>query len=439
LLNYRQKGSNMSDIIDIHARQILDSRGNPTVEAEVFLLSGSWGRAAVPSGASTGEYEAVELRDDGDAYGGKSVLKAVENIEKIIAPEIYGLSALNQAEIDETMIQLDGTPDKSRLGANAMLAVSMAVSRAAANHLDIPLYRYLGGPGARHLPVPFMNILNGGKHASNPIDLQEFMIVPSGFNTFRRALQAGVEIFHSLKNRAASMGLSTTVGDEGGLAPDLSSNHAALELIVSSIEDAGYHAGTDVFIALDPAASEFYRDGLYFMHGCDPGGLTSDKMVDYLAELISDFPIISIEDGLGEDDWQGWEHMNSVLGDRILIIGDDLLVTSEQRLARAIRSKAANSILIKLNQIGTVTETMNTVNLAHTNGWKACVSHRSGETEDTYISDFTVAMNTDLLKTGSASRTDRVAKYNQLLRIEEELGAQSVFMGSKVFDFSNRV
>ncbi len=429
----------MSDIIDIHARQILDSRGNPTVEADVFLLSGARGRAAVPSGASTGEYEAVELRDGGDSYGGKSVLKAVENIEKIIADKICGLSALNQAEIDETMIRLDGTPNKSSLGANAMLAVSMAVSRAAANHLDIPLYRYLGGPGARHLPVPFMNILNGGKHASNPIDLQEFMIVPSGFSTFRRSLQAGVEIFHSLKNRAASMGLSTTVGDEGGLAPDLPSNRAALELIVSSIEDAGYRAGTDVFIALDPAASEFYRDGLYFMHGCDPAGLTSDRMVNYLAELVSDFPIISIEDGLAEDDWQGWEHMNNALGDKILIIGDDLLVTSEQRLARAIQSRAANSILIKLNQIGTVTETMNTVNLAHTNGWKTCVSHRSGETEDTYISDFAVAMNTDLLKTGSASRTDRVAKYNQLLRIEEELGEQAIFMGSKVFDFTGRV
>ncbi|MCK5116003.1 MAG: phosphopyruvate hydratase [Candidatus Aegiribacteria sp.] len=424
----------MPDIIDIHARQILDSRGNPTVEVEVFLLNGGWGRAAVPSGASTGEHEAVELRDKGDAYGGKGVLRAIENIERIIAPEICGLSAINQAAIDELMIQLDGTPNKGNLGANAILAVSMAVSRAAASHLGLPLYRYLGGPNARHLPIPFMNILNGGQHASNPIDLQEFMIVPAGFDSFSRALQAGTEIFHALRSRASSMGLSTSVGDEGGLAPDLPSNKAALELIVESIKDAGYAAGHDVFIALDPAASEFYRNGLYFMHGCDPEGLTSVKMVDYWSELIEDFPIVSIEDGLAENDWEGWVRMNRLLGDRILIIGDDLLVTSEERLSRAIESAAANSILIKLNQIGTVTETMNTVNLAHKNGWKAVVSHRSGETEDTYISDFSVAMNTDLLKTGSACRTDRVAKYNQLLRIEEELGAQGIFRGPQFFD-----
>ena len=424
----------MPDIIDIHARQILDSRGNPTVEAEVFLLNGGWGRAAVPSGASTGEHEAVELRDQGNAYGGKGVLRAIENIERIIAPEICGLPAINQAAIDEIMIQLDGTPNKGNLGANAMLAVSMAVSRAAASHLGLPLYRYLGGPGARHLPIPFMNILNGGQHASNPIDLQEFMIVPAGFDSFSRALQAGTEIFHALMRRASSMGLSTSVGDEGGLAPDLPSNKAALELIVESIKDAGYAAGLDVFIALDPAASEFYRDGLYFMHGCDPDGLTSEKIVDYWRDLIEEFPIVSIEDGLAEDDWEGWVRMNRLLGDRILIIGDDLLVTSEERLSRAIESAAANSILIKLNQIGTVTETMNTVNLAHKNGWKAVVSHRSGETEDTYISDFSVAMNTDFLKTGSACRTDRVAKYNQLLRIEEELGAQAVFRGAHYFE-----
>ena len=426
----------MPDIIDILARQILDSRGNPTVEVEVFLLNGGWGRAAVPSGASTGEHEAVELRDEGDAYGGKGVLRAIENIERTIAPEICGLSAINQAAIDEIMIRLDGTPNKSNLGANAILAVSMAVSRAAASHLGLPLYRYLGGPNARHLPIPFMNILNGGQHASNPIDLQEFMIVPAGFDSFSRALQAGTEIFHALRRRASSMGLSTSVGDEGGLAPDLPSNRAALDLIVESIKDAGYAAGQDVFIALDPAASEFYRDGLYFMHGCDPEGLTSAKMVDYWNDLIEEFPIVSIEDGLAENDWEGWVSMNRLLGDRILIIGDDLLVTSEERLARAIGSAAANSILIKLNQIGTVTETMNTVNLAHKNGWKAVVSHRSGETEDTYISDFSVAMNTDLLKTGSACRTDRVAKYNQLLRIEEELGAQAIFRGPQFFENS---
>ncbi|MCD4700374.1 MAG: phosphopyruvate hydratase [Candidatus Aegiribacteria sp.] len=429
----------MPDIIDIHARQILDSRGNPTVEVEVFLLNGGWGRAAVPSGASTGEHEAVELRDGGDSYDGKGVLKALENIEKLIAPEICGLSAMNQTSIDEIMIQLDGTPNKGRLGANAMLAVSMAVSRAAASHLGLPLYRYLGGPAARHLPVPFMNILNGGKHASNPIDLQEFMIVPAGFESFSRALQAGTEIFHALKRRASSMGLSTAVGDEGGLAPDLPSNTAALELIVESITDAGYGPGENVFIALDPAASEFYREGLYFMHGCNPEGMNSDMLVEYWRELINEFPIVSIEDGLAEDDWEGWVGMNRLLGDRILIIGDDLLVTSEERLSRAIKSAAANSILIKLNQIGTVTETMNTVNLAHKNGWKAVVSHRSGETEDTYISDFTVAMNTDLLKTGSSCRTDRVAKYNQLLRIEEELGTQSVFRGVQIFNKTNRI
>ena len=359
--------------------------------------------------------------------------KALENIQRIIAPEICGHSAIDQAAIDEIMIQLDGTHNKARLGANAMLAVSMAVSRAAANHMGLPLYRYLGGPGARHLPIPFMNILNGGQHASNPIDLQEFMIVPAGFESFSRALQAGTEIFHALRRRASSMGLSTAVGDEGGLAPDLPSNIAALELIVSSIADAGYIAGKNVFIALDPAASEFYKNGLYFMHGCDPKGLTSVKMVDYWSELIEEFPIVSIEDGLAEDDWEGWVRMNHLLGDRILIIGDDLLVTNVERLSRAIGSSAANSILIKLNQIGTVTETMNTVNLAHKNGWKALVSHRSGETEDTYISDFAVAMNTDLIKTGSASRTDRVAKYNQLLRIEEELGTQAIFRGPQFF------
>ncbi len=429
----------MPDISNILARQILDSRGNPTVEVDVFLLNGGWGRAAVPSGASTGEHEVVELRDGGDPFGGKGVLKAIENVEKIIAPEIYGLSAMNQTSIDEIMIELDGTPNKSRLGANAMLAVSMAVSRAAANHLGLPLYRYLGGPEAKHLPVPFMNILNGGEHASNSISLQEFMIVPAGFESFSRALRAGTEIFHALKHRASSMGLSTEVGDEGGLAPDLPSNDSALELIVESIADAGYSPGKNVFIALDPAASEFYRDSLYFMHGCDPEGLDSNGMVDYWSDLIEKYPIISIEDGLAEDDWEGWISMNRLLGDRILIIGDDLLVTNEKILARAIRSAAANSILIKLNQIGTVTETINTVKLAQKNGWKAIVSHRSGETEDTYISDFAVAMNTDLLKAGSSCRTDRVAKYNQLLRIEEQLGTQAVFKGAQIFEKAGAV
>lgn len=419
----------MSEIISVKARQILDSRGNPTVEAEVFLLNGGWGRAAVPSGASTGEHEAVELRDGGDPYGGKGVTAAVRNVDTVIAPEICGMSALEQWMIDTAMIDMDGTPNKSKLGANAILAVSMAVARAASCHLGLPLYRYLGGPSARNLPVPFMNILNGGRHASNPIDLQEFMIVPAGFDTFRRSLRAGTEVFHALRKRASARGLSTTVGDEGGLAPDLQDNRAALELIMESIEDAGYRPGEDIFIALDPAASEFYRDGAYFMHGCDPGGLTSEAMVDYWVNLVDEFPVISIEDGLAEDDWDGWELMNQRLGRRILVVGDDLLVTSEERLARAIGCKAANSILIKLNQIGSVTETMNTVNLAQRSGWKAMVSHRSGETEDTFISDLAVAMGTDLIKTGSASRTDRVAKYNQLLRIEDELGCQAFFRG----------
>jgi enolase len=306
----------------------------------------------------------------------------------------------------------------------------MAVSRAAADHLGLPLYRYLGGPAARQMPVPFMNILNGGRHASNPIDLQEFMIVPAGFDTFSRALQAGAEIFHALKNRASSMGLSTTVGDEGGLAPDLKDNREVLDLIVESINQAGYQPGRDVFIALDPAASEFYRDGLYFMHGCDPEGLDSAALVEYWKELVDQYPIVSIEDGLAEDDWDGWVVMNRVLGQHILIIGDDILVTSEERLKRALGCNAANAILIKLNQIGTVTETMGTIELAHRNGWKAMVSHRSGETADTYISDFSVAMGTGLIKTGSASRTDRVAKYNQLLRIEEALGCQAVYRGT---------
>lgn len=427
----------MSEIVSVRARQILDSRGNPTVEAEVSLLNGGWGRAAVPSGASTGEHEAVELRDEEEAYGGKGVLQAVSNVETVISPEICGISALEQTTIDRIMMDLDGTANKSNLGANSILAVSMAVARAAACHLGLPLYRYLGGPGARTLPVPFMNILNGGKHASNPIDLQEFMIVPAGLPTFGRALQAGTEVFHALKKRASSRGLSTTVGDEGGLAPDLPGNEAALELIMESITDAGYRPGEDIFIALDPAASEFYRDGRYYMHGCDPDGLSSRGMVEYWKGLTDEFPVVSIEDGLSENDWDGWKLMTEEMGDRILIIGDDLLVTSEARLARAIKNGSANSILIKLNQIGSVTETMNTVSLAQRNGWKAMVSHRSGETEDTFISDLAVAMNTGLIKTGSASRTDRVAKYNQLLRIQEELGSLAVYRGAGILRVSS--
>jgi len=422
----------MPEIVDIRARQILDSRGNPTVEAEVELASGGWGRAAVPSGASTGEHEAVELRDGGTEYCGKGVLKAVENVNGPLASEVMGMSALDQMSIDSAMIELDGTPDKGRLGANAILAVSMATARAAADHLGLPLYRYLGGPFACTLPVPEMNLLNGGKHASNPIDLQEFMVVPSGFRSFSEALRAGVEVFHALQRSAHERGLSTSVGDEGGLAPDLPSNEAALEFIMEGIRSAGYRPGDDISIALDPAASEMLRDGRYFMHGCDPAGLTSEAMVDYWESLVDAFPIVSIEDGLAEDDWSGWELMTARLGHRILIVGDDLLVTNEQRLVRAIQTGAANSILIKLNQIGTLTETMSAIRTAQTSGWRAVVSHRSGETEDTFISDLSVAMGTGFIKTGSASRTDRIAKYNQLLRIEEELGDQALFAGSGV-------
>ena len=419
----------MPEIVDIRGRQILDSRGNPTVEAEVTLQSGGWGRAAVPSGASTGEHEAVELRDGGGTWDGKGVRKAVENIGRMITPELLGMSALDQVSVDRTMIELDGTENKGRLGANAILAVSMAVARAAASHLGLPLYRYLGGPFARLLPTPGMNIINGGRHASNPIDLQEFMVVPAGFDSFGEALRAGVEIFHALGRKASEAGLSTTVGDEGGLAPDLPSNEAALDFVMQAIEAAGYSPGEDVFIALDPAASEMYRDGRYFMHGCDPAGLTSEGMVDYWEGLVVRYPIISIEDGLSEDDWSGWELMTARLGDRILIIGDDLLVTNPIRLDMGLERKAANAILIKLNQIGTLTETIDTIRKAHRNGWKTMVSHRSGETEDPFISDLSVAMNTGFIKTGSACRTDRVAKYNQLIRIEEELGDQALFMG----------
>ncbi len=419
----------MADIIGIKARQIIDSRGNPTVEADVYLEDGSFGRAAVPSGASTGEHEAVELRDKNESFMGKSVLTAVNNIHSRIQPELLGLDASSQFEIDSLMNEIDGTPNKSELGANAILAVSMACTRASADSLRIPLYSYLGGPAARVLPVPMMNIINGGQHASNPIDLQEFMVVPAGFDNFSRALQAGVEIFHTLKKRAAAAGMSTSVGDEGGLAPDLPNNSAALEFIIDAIKDAGYTPGQDVFIALDPAASEFYKDGRYFMHGEDPAGLTSEQIVDYWAKLVTQFPIVSIEDGLAEDDWAGWQYMMKKLGDSIHIVGDDLFVTNVERLQQGIEMNAANAILIKLNQIGTVSETLMAIDKAHRSGMTAVISHRSGETEDTFISDLTVARNTGFIKTGSACRTDRTAKYNQLLRIEEALGISAEFAG----------
>lgn len=419
----------MAEIIDIRARQIIDSRGNPTVEADVALEDGSFGRAAVPSGASTGEHEAVELRDGGSAYMGKGVLTAVNNIHTRIAPELLGKEASCQFEIDGLMKAIDGTENKSELGANAVLAVSMACARAAADSLMIPLYSYLGGPSARILPVPMMNIINGGKHASNPIDLQEFMIVPAGFETFRRALQTGAEIFQTLKKRAEKAGMSTSVGDEGGLAPDLPDNTAALEFIVETIKAAGYTPGQDVFIALDPAASEFYKDGRYFMHGENPNGLTSPEIVDYWAKLTDQFPIVSIEDGLAEDDWAGWQLMTEKLSNRIHIVGDDLFVTNVNRLNRGIELNAANAILIKLNQIGTVSETLQAIDTAHRNSMVAVISHRSGETEDTFISDLAVARNTGFIKTGSICRTDRTAKYNQLLRIEEALDVSAEYAG----------
>jgi enolase len=419
----------MSEIVQVTARQILDSRGNPTVEAEICLADGACGRAAVPSGASTGGHEACELRDGGGEYGGKAVMKAVDNIFQTIGPAILGFPADDQVAIDETLISIDGTSDKSRLGANAVLAVSMAVSRAAAAYHDVPLFRYLGGPFANVLPVPMMNVLNGGKHASNVLDLQEFMILPAGFDTFARALRAGVEVFQALRAQASKRGMSTSVGDEGGISPDLASNEEAIEFILEAVVKAGYTPGTDVFLALDPAASEFYRDGRYFMHGCRADGMTSAETVDYWAGLVDRYPVVSIEDGLAEDDWDGWKLMTQKLGDRIHIIGDDLFVTSVERLARGIIEQSANAILIKLNQIGTVTETMKAIELAQRNRMRAVVSHRSGETEDTYIADLSVAAGTGLIKTGSACRTDRTAKYNQLLRIEEQLGSVSSFAG----------
>lgn len=422
----------MAEIIDIRARQIIDSRGNPTVEADIALEDGSFGRAAVPSGASTGDHEAVELRDGGEAFLGKSVQKAVDNIHSRIAPSLLGKEASCQFEIDGIMREIDGTENKSELGANAILAVSMACARAAADSLMVPLYSYLGGPAARVLPVPMMNIINGGQHASNPIDLQEFMIVPANFSTFARALQAGAEIFQTLKKRAKAAGMSTSVGDEGGLAPDLPGNTAALEFIVETIRQAGYTPGEDVFIALDPAASEFYREGRYYMHGEDPAGFDSSQMVDYWEKLVDSFPIISIEDGLAQDDWAGWQLMTGRLGNRIHIIGDDLFVTNVDRLRKGIEIEAANAILIKLNQIGTVSETLTAIDTAHRNGMAAVISHRSGETEDTFISDLSVARNTGLIKTGSACRTDRTAKYNQLLRIEEALEHTAEYAGMSI-------
>jgi enolase len=420
----------MFDITLIHAREILDSRGNPTVEADVTLSGGATGRAAVPSGASTGEHEAVELRDgDESRYKGKGVLKAVENVEGEIAQALGGMDASQQRDIDMRMLDLDGTENKGRLGANAILAVSMASARAVANQLDIPLYRYLGGVNGNILPVPMMNILNGGAHADNNVDFQEFMAMPVGAESFAEALRWGAEVFHTLKGVLKKRGYNTAVGDEGGFAPSLKSNVEAIEVILEAIQQAGYTPGEQIAIALDPAASEFFKDGKYIFKKSDKSEKTSEQMVRYWADWANKYPIVSLEDGLAEDDWDGWKMLTDELGDKIQLVGDDLFVTNPERLARGIDNGIANSILIKVNQIGTLSETLDAIEMARRNGYTAVISHRSGETEDTFIADLAVATGAGQIKTGSASRTDRVAKYNQLLRIEEQLGAGARVLG----------
>ena len=424
----------MSIIAQVHAREILDSRGNPTVEAEVMLESSVMGRAAVPSGASTGENEAVELRDgDKFRYLGKGVRLAVENVNKTIANAIIGKDAFDQVEIDQTMIDLDDTPNKSKLGANAMLAVSLATARAAAAELEVPLYRYIGGTNARTLPVPLMNIINGGAHADNNVDFQEFMIVPAGAPSFAEALRWGAEVFHTLKGVLKKRGYSTSVGDEGGFAPSLKSNDEAIEAILEAINAAGYTPGEQIAIALDPASSEFYDEGAYVFKKSDGRRLSSEEMVQFWVNWVRQYPIISIEDGLAESDWNGWATLTEELGDTVQLVGDDLFVTNTRYLERGIEEIVGNSILIKVNQIGTLTETLDAIELARTNNYTAIISHRSGETEDPFIADLAVAANAGQIKTGSASRTDRIAKYNQLLRIEEELGAMGRYNGFASF------
>jgi enolase len=422
----------MNTIIDVAARQILDSRGNPTVEVEVELESGTVGRAAVPSGASTGEHEAVELRDDGGEYMGKGVRNAVDNVNTVIAEEILGFDATDQRLVDRTLIELDGTPNKARLGANAVLGVSLATAHAAALSLGLPLYKYIGGCNAFQLPVPMMNILNGGKHADNNVDLQEFMIMPVGAASFDEALRVGAEVYHGLKAVLKGRGLSTAVGDEGGFAPDLSSNEEAIQVIIEAIDAAGYEPGVDVRIALDPAASSFFIEGEYVLEG-EGRSLSSAEMVEYYARLADTYPIISIEDGLAEDDWEGFKLMTDTLGDRVQVMGDDLFVTSTERLARGIEMGCANSVLIKLNQIGTLSETLDCIEMAKRAGWTAVCSHRSGETEDTTLADLAVATNAGQIKSGAPARSDRVAKYNQLLRIEETLGDVARYSGMAAF------
>ncbi len=421
----------MSRILDVYAREILDSRGTPTIEVEVILESGVVGRAAVPSGASTGVHEAVELRDGDKArYMGKGVLQAVQNVNQIIAEEIVGFSVFEQVEIDEAMIELDGTPNKGNLGANAILGVSMAVAKAAAEELGMPLYKYLGGISARELPVPMMNILNGGEHADNNVDIQEFMILPVGAPSFKEALRMGSEVYHNLKSVLKAKGLSTAVGDEGGFAPDLKSNEEALQIIMEAIEKAGYKAGEDILLGMDVASTELYKDGKYHLDG---KAITSTELIEYYAGLVEKYPIISIEDGMSEDDWEGWKALTERLGKKIQLVGDDLFVTNTARLAQGIEKGIGNSILVKVNQIGTLTETFATIEMAKRAGYTCVVSHRSGETEDATIADIAVAVNAGQIKTGAPARTDRVAKYNQLLRIEDELCNSGTYEGMKVF------
>jgi enolase len=424
----------MSTIIEVHAREILDSRGNPTVEADIVLASGTVASAAVPSGASTGEHEAIELRDkDPERYGGKGVLEAVRNVNEIIGPRLEGMDAYDQIAVDEEMIELDGTDNKGNLGANAILAVSMATARAAAKDQDIPLYRYLGGVMANMLPVPMMNVLNGGAHADNTVDVQEFMVVPVGADTFADGLRMGVEVFHALKKVLQKQKLSTAVGDEGGFAPNISSNEAALEALLAAVGEAGYEAGKDVVFALDVAASELFKDGKYTFKKSGGAPKTADEMVALYASWVDRYPIVSIEDGLAENDWAGWATLTQRLGDKIQLVGDDIFVTNQEIFARGIEEGVANAILIKLNQIGTLTETLRCIDMAKRAGYGAIISHRSGETEDAFIADLAVATGVGQIKTGSASRSDRVAKYNQLLRIAEELGESGAYPGNALY------
>jgi len=422
----------VTTIVEVSAREVLDSRGNPTVEAEVVLEGGQIGHAMVPSGASTGEHEAVELRDGGPRYGGKGVLQAVANVNERIGPEIVGMNALDQEGIDRAMIELDGTPNKANLGANAILAVSLAVSRAAAEAVELPLFAYLGGVQGVTLPVPLMNVINGGKHADNRVDFQEFMLVPAGAPSFSEALRYGVETFHALKGVLKKRGYSTNVGDEGGFAPNLGSNEEAIEVLLEAIQAAGYEPGKEISIALDPAASEFYEGGKYHLEA-EGKVLGSEEMVDYWADWVERYPIVSLEDGLDENDWAGWKLLTERLAGKVQLVGDDLFVTNPEFLARGIREGVASAILVKLNQIGTLSETLETVRLAHRNAYRTVISHRSGETEDSYIADLAVAVNAGQIKTGSASRSDRLAKYNQLLRIEDALGEAARFLGYDAF------